>query len=180
MKSKLLFTVLLFTGLLAYANPPEEEGKKIFISRCASCHTVNKLMTGPALAGIEDRHSFEWIANFVRSSQAMIKNGDKEAVTIYEAFNRVPMPDHPDITDEHVKDLLAYIKEQTSTATSEAPFAAPKKLQTPYQPLSLQKDYGVFIGFLGVVGILILILLFAVHSAGFQRKLRERNISLPE
>lgn len=180
MKTKLLAVLLLLNFTIAKADPPAGEGKAIFLARCAACHNVNKLMTGPALAGIEERRSLDWIVQFVRSSQSLIKSGDKDAVSVYEQFNKVPMPDHPDLTEEHIKDILAYIKSETVAVVETVPFATPSKLQTPYKPLSIKEDYGLFIGFFGIVGVLIMILLFAVHAAGLQRRLREKNVSLPE
>ncbi|HZF63666.1 MAG TPA: cytochrome c, partial [Chitinophagaceae bacterium] len=94
MKLKFL---LLITAIVAaatvLASPPVEEGKSIFATRCAACHNVNKTLTGPALAGVDERRSLEWIVNFVHSSQTMIKNGDKDAVALYKQFNNIPMPD---------------------------------------------------------------------------------------
>lgn len=33
-------------------------GKTVFMSKCASCHNVLKKGTGPALAGLEERHKW--------------------------------------------------------------------------------------------------------------------------
>ena len=56
----------------------------IFSSRCASCHNVNKVVVGPALAGVSDRHTEDWIIHFVHSSQSVIKGGDTAAIALYE------------------------------------------------------------------------------------------------
>ena len=75
MKIKKLFlglVILLSIAIFVHATPPEE-GKTIFISRCAACHNVNKVMTGPALAGIDQRRSLEWITKFIHSSQTLVK-----------------------------------------------------------------------------------------------------------
>ena len=81
MKIKFLFfSFLIISGIAAYAAPPVEEGKTIFAARCASCHNVNKVLTGPALAGVHERRSIDWIVSFVKSSQAMVKSGDKDAI----------------------------------------------------------------------------------------------------
>ena len=104
----LLLTLFLFTA--AGAEPPAEEGKSIFSSRCASCHNVNKVLTGPALAGVHERRSMDWITRFIKSSQTMIKSGDKDAVALFEKFNKIPMPDYPDLTDANVVSIVEYIK----------------------------------------------------------------------
>jgi len=45
-------------------------GKTLFVSHCASCHSIFKDMTGPALKGLEERgpwkdrkNLYEWISN---------------------------------------------------------------------------------------------------------------------
>ena len=71
-------------------------------------------MTGPALAGVDQRRSIDWIINFVHSSQTVIKNGDAYAVALYQKFNKVQMPDHPDLSPGDIKNIVAYIKTASS------------------------------------------------------------------
>jgi len=178
MKSKKLLLGLmtfLSTTTFIHANPVEE-GKTIFTSRCAACHNVNKVMMGPALAGIDGRRSIEWITKFIHSSQTLVRSGDKEAVAIFQQFNRVPMPDHPDLTSDHIKSIVDYIKSESKLAgEAKAPFAKPGMKKTGYTPLTIQRDYIFFIGYLMAVGMLIAALLFAVHLKGFQRKIEEQR-----
>src|SRR6476659_10606162 len=107
MERKLLFFILISLACFnASANPPVEEGKTIFTSRCASCHNVNKLIVGPALAGVDKRHTIDWIINFVQSSQTVIKGGDKQANDLFAKFNKIQMPDHKDLTAENIKSVV--------------------------------------------------------------------------
>jgi cytochrome c551/c552 len=167
----LLFALLLSTTFTAVANPPVEEGKAIFSTRCASCHNLTKDMTGPALSGVHERRSLDWIVSFVKSSQSLVKAGDKDAVAVFEKFNKIPMPDHPDLTDENILNVVEYIKTEggNSAATTKAPFKKPGKLRPAYTPLSTS-NYGVFIGFLAVVGLLIAAMLLAVQLKIYERK----------
>lgn len=64
-----ILIVLLGASIVVKAADPAE-GKKLFQARCASCHNVNKKLTGPALAGVEERHSEAWILNFVKALRA--------------------------------------------------------------------------------------------------------------
>src|SRR5215213_6546277 len=105
MKSRLLFFALL-TTIVLHAAPPAEEGKTIFTSRCAGCHNVNKQVVGPALAGVNQRRSLDWIINFVHSSQTVIQKGDKDAVALFKQFNNIPMPDHKDLSEGQIKNLV--------------------------------------------------------------------------
>lgn len=169
MKTKrFTIAILLFATITALAAPPDQQGKTIFTARCAACHAVNKPLTGPALAGVDERHSMDWIVNFVRSSQAMVKAGDKEAVALFEKFNHIPMPDHPDLSAEDIKGIVSYIKSETAVADA-APFAKPGRLRPAYTPLTFT-NATFFVGYSVVVLLLVVALLFAVQIKEYERK----------
>src|SRR3954453_16175486 len=116
MKSKLFITLItLSITFSAVAAPPKQVGKTIFPLPFVSCNAVNKILTGPALAGVDQRHPIEWIVNFVHSSQTLVKGGDAQAVALFEKFNKIPMPDHPDLTSDDIKSIVSYIKSEAST-----------------------------------------------------------------
>ncbi|MDF2382492.1 cytochrome c [Nostoc ellipsosporum NOK] len=180
MKNRSLLVALLLIisagGLFA---SPIDEGKSIFVSRCAACHNVNRVLTGPALAGVDQRRSIDWIVKFVQSSQSLIKSGDKDAVAIYHQFNQVVMPDHPDLTPANIKSIVEYINASTQKE-SDAPFVKPSKLETHYLPPSLQRDYGMFLIYLMAVGLLIGLLLFIVRMNAIAEMTRKNKEAVPE
>ena len=149
---------------------PVPEGKTIFMSRCAACHNVNKKMTGPALAGVDTRHEIDWIVKFVQSSQTVIKGGDKTALALYEKFNKVTMPDHPDLTSDNIKNVVEFIKAEAKPAAAEevAPFARPGKLHPALVPLTIV-NYPFFLVYVGLIGLLIVAMLFLVRVKEYQR-----------
>jgi cytochrome c551/c552 len=153
MKTKtILFLITLFIVSAASAgSPPVETGKLIFASRCAGCHNVNQTLTGPALAGIDQRRSIDWIVNFVHSSQSLIKKGDQTAVELFNKFNKVPMPDHLDLSADDIKSVVEFIKSESKPVSADAaPFATPGKLRPSYTPISIH-NYGFFIVFISSV-----------------------------
>jgi len=153
MKKKIAISALtLFLTFYVYSIPPVEEGKMIFMNRCASCHNVNKVIIGPALAGVTDRHPEDWIIHFVHSSQSVIKGGDKTAIALYEKYNKVPMPDHADLSPESIKNILAYIKSETKASES-IPSFRPDKIRPQYTPFS-SKDYEILATYLCLVFIM--------------------------
>ncbi len=163
MKNKIISVILFFISLSGLATPPDE-GKNLFQARCAACHNVNKELTGPALAGIDQRRPLEWIVNFVHSSRSVISGGDKYAVALFDKFNKVPMPDHPDLSEENIKDIVAYINSAaTAPVTENNRYAPPDPVRPGYLPLSLKKDYVLLLIYLGAVATLIATLLFAVQ-----------------
>ena len=87
-----------------------QDGKALFSQNCASCHAVNKKLTGPALAGVEARWSekknlYAWIKN----SAAYLKTGDPYATKLYEEYNKTAMNLFPSLTDKDIDAILAYI-----------------------------------------------------------------------
>lgn len=182
MKNKIitfLIIGLLFFWNVAKAEPdPPLDGKSIFTSRCAACHNVNKTLTGPALAGVDERRSIDWIVNFVHSSQTMVKKGDKDAVAVFEKFNKIPMPDHPDLTAENIKSIVEFIKSESKPAGEEkAPFAKPSVKKLNYLPLSLAKDFWPLMGVLGSILLLIATLLFAVKVNSMKKELENKKLT---
>lgn len=170
-KSITLSALLLTMAAHSFAIPPVDEGKRIFTSRCAACHNVNKTMTGPALAGVEDRRSIEWIINFVQSSQTVVKSGDKDAVALFEKFNKIPMPDHKDLSATDIKNIMQYVKASTvASAETTAPFRKPgQPLKPNYTPLTLQ-SYSFFASFFVAIGLLVASLLVLVKIKSIQRE----------
>ncbi len=111
----LLIFFLFFIPVLQAQNqaPPEW-------AECAACHTIGKgKLIGPDLKGVTERMDEKWIYNFIRSSQTMVKNGDPDAVKLFNEYNKVPMPDHKNFTDAQIKGLLEYIKNYKEEAVSQ-------------------------------------------------------------
>ncbi len=172
MRKKIMISVLILsTGLYVFSIPPVDEGKKIFTSQCASCHNVNKVIVGPALAGVTDRHSEDWIIKFVHSSQTVIKGGDQAAVTLYEKFNKVPMPDHLDLSPENIKGILAYIKSETKS-TVLVPSFRPDIVHPNYTPISIT-NYKFFAAYLGLIVVMTVSLVALVKVKEIQRNKKD-------
>jgi len=89
---------IVFSAVAAFAAAPAfaASGAEIFQTVCVACHTIGGgHLVGPDLAGVRERHSRQWLEQFVRSSQSMVRAGDAEAVAVFEANGRIPMPDAP-------------------------------------------------------------------------------------
>jgi cytochrome c2 len=168
MKKKITISAItLLLSVFVFSIPPTDEGKMLFTSRCASCHNVNKVVVGPALAGVTDRHTEDWIVHFVHSSQTVIKSGDEKAVALYEKFNKVPMPDHMDLSAESIKGILAYIKAETKAPSKETSFR-PERLHPQYTPI-LSTNYAFFAAYLALVVLMTASLVALVKVKEIQR-----------
>lgn len=127
---KIAYLTFIITIITTLALQPtravaQNSGEAIFKQTCVACHTIGRgKLVGPDLANVQDQRPQEWLIKFIRSSQTVIKSGDKYADSLFKAFNQMPMPDHANLTDAQIKDVLAYIKTQ-SGATQTAAAAAP-------------------------------------------------------
>ncbi|MFC0520477.1 c-type cytochrome [Mesonia maritima] len=87
------------------------KGKELFNSLCAACHKRYKRSTGPALNGVTGRHEREWLYQWIKNSPEMIAAGDPEAVAIYEEYNQTAMTPFPQLSNEDIDNILAYVEQ---------------------------------------------------------------------
>ena len=91
-----LFFITSFVSVSYAQEGDPVAGKALFNTNCASCHKLDRKMTGPALRYVEKRLAEdegldrEWLYSWIRNSSAMIKSGDAYAVKIYEEYNIRP------------------------------------------------------------------------------------------
>ena len=131
-----------------------QDGKALFSQNCASCHAVNKNLTGPALAGVEDRWSekknlYAWIKN----SAAYLKTGDPYATKLYNDYNKTAMNLFPSLTDQDIDAILAYIK--TVPAVGAAPVAG-AATEAPKEDSDSTLIFGLLTLILAVVSLILL------------------------
>ncbi|MFM8978554.1 MAG: c-type cytochrome, partial [Bacteroidota bacterium] len=93
----------------------QPNGAELFANNCASCHKIHEDLVGPALKGVEQRRDQAWLLKWIRNSQAVIASGDPYAVKLYEKWNKSAMTAF-DWSDEEIKAVLAYIKEEGGKA----------------------------------------------------------------
>ena len=113
-----VFSVSLVFLFFVSMNLSAQDGKAIFQQKCATCHAVDKNLTGPALKGVEDRWPDKnQIYNWIHNSASVIKSGYPHAVEIYAQYNKIQMPAFPELTNKDIDAILGYI----NTASVPAP-----------------------------------------------------------
>jgi mono/diheme cytochrome c family protein len=85
-----------------------ELGKKLYNQQCAACHKLDKKLVGPALGDVTQRREQEWLIKWIRNNAELRASGDKDAIAIYEEYNKSAMPAYPQFSDEDIKAILAY------------------------------------------------------------------------
>jgi len=109
---KLIFGFLvLYSIIVTKANA--QDGKALFSQNCASCHAIDKKLTGPALKGVEER----WSGNrknlhaWIKNSGSYLKTGDKYSNDLFKEFNGVSMTAFEgSLDDKQIDAVLDYIK----------------------------------------------------------------------
>lgn len=102
------------------------KGEALFKNNCAQCHAVTEeRVVGPGLKGVSSRHDFAWLSKWVRNSQAVIASGDPYAVKIYNEYSKAQMTSFPNLSDDDIKGIFAYVdKAATAAPAAAAPAAA--------------------------------------------------------
>ena len=150
-------------------------GKQLFNQNCAACHALDRKMTGPALANVEQRLAEEhglgkdWLYSWIRNSPGMIASGDAYAVQIYNEYNQAAMNAFPTLSDTDIDNILAY-----TAAPPPAPTVAPTTVAA-----GDQAGTGSGIGNELILGVLVLVfgilvvMLFMVNNT--LRRIAEAN-----
>lgn len=121
------FFILAFFSLMLAGQVFAQDAsaaETLFKTKCGICHTIGKgKLIGPDLAGVHQRHPEDWMMNFVRSSQKMIASGDSAAVALFEANNKLVMPD-PMISDGEIASILKYVADNAGAGGGAAAYTS--------------------------------------------------------
>ncbi len=116
---RFLFPILFLATLNTFTQEGDiTAGKQLFNTNCASCHKLDRKMTGPALRNVEARLSEdegldrEWLYKWIRNSSSLIKSGDDYANRIYEEYNKAAMTAYPQLTNSDIDNILAYTAQE--------------------------------------------------------------------
>lgn len=116
---KLSLIILSFFVFSAINKVSAQDGKALFMGKCAACHspTMVKDLTGPPLAGIEERHTWsdhkellKWVQN---PSAYMAK--DPYTKGLHDKY-KLTMTAFPDMTIEEVGAIVKYINQVVADA----------------------------------------------------------------
>ncbi len=106
---KRIFLVALLLPSLSISQEADiQAGKSLFNANCAACHQLNRKAVGPALSGVSEKYDREWLYKWIRNGTQMIKDGDPQAVAIWEEYNRAVMTNYPQFSNEQIDNILAY------------------------------------------------------------------------
>ena len=105
---RIFLVALLFPSLGLSQEADIQAGKALFNTNCAACHQLNRKAVGPALRGVTEKYDREWLYKWIKNGTQMIKDGDPQAVAIWEEYNRAVMTNYPQFSNEQIDNILAY------------------------------------------------------------------------
>lgn len=153
------------------------KGKQLFNQNCAACHSLDRKMTGPALANVETRLmedeglDKEWIYEWIKNSPAVISSGDAYANKIYAEYNQAAMTPFPTLSNEDIDNILAYTAAPPSTPAAAATTATTAGGETTGSSSGISNE--MILGALVLVFGLLVIMLVLVNKT--LRRIAEAN-----
>lgn len=83
-------------------------GESKYKAICTACHMANQRMIGPALAGVYERRSPEWVMNMILNPDGMLKE-DPIAKALLKEYNNAPMLNQ-NLSEEDARAVAEYLR----------------------------------------------------------------------
>jgi len=160
-KATFLLAVLSFLTVNVSKAQDVAEGRTLFKSKCASCHALDHDGTGPALTPKVKELEESFLIPWIRNNVELRASGNAQAIEAAK-FSPAEMTTFPTLTDDQIKNIIAYAKE-----------GEPKKQA---EVGAVAKDEGVSgLSFAGVIAIIVVAIIVLV-VLGRAVKMLERLI----
>ena len=160
-KATFILAVLSFLTVTVSKAQDVVEGRTLFKSKCASCHALDHDGTGPALTPKVNELEEAFLIPWIKNNQALIASGNKQAIEAAK-FSPSEMTAFPTLTDDQIKNIIAYAK-----------VGEPKKAAEAGAPVADEGVSGLSIA--GVIAIIVLAIVVLV-VLGRAVKMLERLI----
>ena len=127
-----------------------ENGSALYKINCTACHATDltKKLIGPALSGVTEKRSRNWLHKWIKNNKALRKNGNKDALAIYEEYGKVEMNLFPQLSEADIDDILAFIENPTVSKEEKTPSKIVSRINRSEQDI-LKETYTklILIGF---------------------------------
>jgi cytochrome c551/c552 len=171
LKSQFLLTgILAFSALIFTGQGKAQDGKALFSANCASCHKMDKDLTGPALMGVTERWSSkDLLKTWIKNWPAAVATGDPYAVKMKD-WSPAAMNLFPNLSDAELDALITYM------ATWQPPAAAKPVDNQVGQPAA-EGDNSLLFGVITLILAIVALILLQVNSN--LRKLADEREGIP-
>ena len=147
-----ILSVSVFSIVNTISAQDKAKGRALFMSKCASCHQVLKPGTGPALAGLEERHKWadhNELLKWINNPAAYIAK-DPYTQGLLAQYKSM-MTAFSDITLKDVDDIVAYINDAAVVKVPIGPDAG-----EPKKDNSNAVIFGVISLILGIIALILM------------------------
>lgn len=86
-------------------------GKELFEAYCGTCHSFLGHSSGTCCWSEKYDTELPWLYRWIREGRQMYEAGDPKAVALVEAYSYHVMPEFPQLTDEDIQVILAYLND---------------------------------------------------------------------
>ena len=84
-----------------------DQGHELFKAKCSACHKEDKRFVGPALAGVTERRTPEWIMNMILNPEGMVAENPIAKQLLAEYLS--PMANQS-LTEPEARLILEYFR----------------------------------------------------------------------
>ena len=82
-------------------------GRAVYELKCSACHKISKRFVGPALAGVTERRTPEWIMNMILNPEKMVAENALAKKLLAEYLS--PMANQS-LTESEARSILEYFR----------------------------------------------------------------------
>ncbi len=157
---KILSLSLIIFFAFAFGKLQAQDGKAIYQSNCAACHSITKDLTGPALGGMEERGPwgdrkklYEWIHNPAKFMQT-----DPYTQELKNKYGGVVMTGFPQLSEQEIDAIVNYVNEEAAKQ-KEKPADKPVG-----GPAGGEDDNSILYGILTIILAVIALVMLQVNS----------------
>lgn len=152
-----LLSALLITVLAFGQTVQAQDGAQLFADKCATCHKPDKDLTGPALKGVEERVKDKATLHaWIRNPQKVLASGNEYFNKLYLDWKKVPMNANPQLTDEEIDAILAYVESYVPKAAGGTGNGAGVAVE--------EKDNSILYGVLTLILAVVALVMLQVNS----------------
>lgn len=170
-KQRLLPGIFAILSFFAFSDAQAQDGRALFNANCASCHKMDKDLTGPALQGVVDRWSSKDLLKlWIRNWPAAVATGDPYATKMKD-WSPAAMTLFPNLSTEELDALIDYM------ATWQPP--APPPGQVAGAPVA-EGDNSLLFGIISLILALVALILLQVNSNLRKLSDEKAGIASPE
>src|SRR5688500_12485956 len=174
---KTLFQLLLILLPSTGNKLQAQDGATIFQQNCASCHAINKDLTGPRLAGVESRgpwadrkQLYAWIHNPAKFMQT-----DPYTQGVKQQYGGVVMTGFPQLSEKEIDAIIDYVNK--AAAATPAAGAGGASAADPSAIKYDESDNSILYGILTLILAVVALIMLQVNSN--LRKLADDKDGIP-